>query len=145
MVVKFTILVPHRMSDYLLISAARWRHVEIFWSQSLLQKDSIDLWKHEFRCSSSFFFSSACLYKIHSQKTQWEWRHFKLTAQTQGGGWKYKRHRPISWGGAMHDVFRRNNSVHLLGLIIYPPNSVQIWYRSSRHILRILTIALSYC
>ena len=47
---------------------------------------------------SLLFVSRACHLKRHGQKTQWEWRHFKLTAQTRGGGaggWKSKRHRPI--------------------------------------------------
>ena len=44
---------------------------------------------------SVLFFSRACCLKRHSQKTQWEWRHFKLIAQTRRGGvggWKSKRH-----------------------------------------------------
>ena len=44
------------------------------------------------------FFSYARRLKRHSQKTQWEWRHFKLTVQTREGGvggWKSKLHRSI--------------------------------------------------
>ena len=42
---------------------------------------------------SLLFFSRLCRLKKHSQKTQWEWRHFKITAQLREGGageWKSK-------------------------------------------------------
>ena len=45
---------------------------------------------------SLLFLSRVCRLKRHSQKTQWEWRPFKLIAQTRRGGeggWKSKRHR----------------------------------------------------
>ena len=60
---------------------------------------------------SLLFFSRACSLKRHSQKTQWEWRHFKLRARTREGGeggWKSKWHRFIALS-----TFLYKSSVHI--------------------------------
>ena len=64
------------------------------WKVLILNKSS----HQKFYIYIFFFFGIACRLKRHSQKTQWEGRHFKLTAQIWGegaGGRKSKRHIPI--------------------------------------------------